>query len=242
MLKVTLHSAKPSSVSARNLVGRLDIGYATLDAIADYKGAMVTAGLGEQEPVVLKGYPRWSASLWDLVVRMTCLCINRQERVWPAEIPNARAGAFIDDLTARVEHWPDGFDVRRATVGTCHIAMRGTRCNYDATFTDDILGTSKSAVFRHTPAVLTHWDLLTRAYAWTTTETFVLPPRPELYIPIPIEHEEQSFVSLDTVSEPARTGCYRWLAKRGIDTVELPVVEGPCIPEKQFVEFLRRAI
>lgn len=242
MLKVTLHAATPRAVSARNLLGRLDIGYATLDAVADYKGVMLSVGMGEHAPVTLKGYPRWSASIWDLVARMACLSLSHREEVWPADIPNARTGAFIENLTAVVEHWPDGFDTRRSSVGTAHLAMTSTRCNYRATFTDDILGTETSDVFRHTPKVLTPWDLLVRAYAWTTTGSFVLPARPTLYTPIPIAHGSESFVCLDTVAEPARTGCYRWMAKRGVPETELPVVDGPCIPEARFVEFLRRAV
>lgn len=55
MLKVTLHYATPARVSAQNLLGRLDIGYAKLDAYADYKAVMFTAGVGEQPPVQLLG-------------------------------------------------------------------------------------------------------------------------------------------------------------------------------------------
>lgn len=242
MLKVTLHASKPRNVSAQNLIGRLDVGYVTLDAMADYKGLMLTTGLGEQAPVRLTGYPRWSASIWDLLVRMVCLSLSGREAVWPEVLPNTRRGAFIEDMTAVVEHWPDGFDTRRSTVGTAHVAMTSRRCNYRATFTDDILGTVVSDVFRHTPIGLAPWDLLTRAYAWLTTQSGVLPARPTLYTPIPIADGGQSYVALETVAEPARTGCYRWLDKRQIDTVTLPVVEGPCITESQFVEFLRRAV
>jgi hypothetical protein len=245
MLKVTLHAATPRSASARNLLGRLDIGYATLDASADYKAVMLSVGVGEHAPVALKGYPRWSASIWDLVSRVACLSLSHREEVWPAEMPNTRTGAFIENLTALVEHWPDGSDTRRSSVGTAHLAMTSTRCNYRATFTDDILGSETSDVFRHTPKALMPWDLLVRAYAFTSTGSFKLPPRPTLYTPIPLDQAGKSFVCLDTVAEPARTGCYRWLAKRGMKESELPAVDGvtsPCITEEQFVEFLRKAV
>ena len=225
MLKVTLHAAKPQAVNERNVLGRLDIAYEKLDAIADYKAVMFTSGIGAQAPVALKAYPRWSASLWDLVVRMACLSINKTEAVSTANIPVKRTGAFIENMTAVVEHWADGLDTRRSVVGTAHVAMGANRCNYRATFVDDIAGSQGSEVFRHTPEVLTPWDLLTRAYAWATTASLALPARPTLYTPIPISHEGQSFVSLDTVSEPARTGFYRWLDKRNIKTVTLGVPE-----------------
>jgi hypothetical protein len=242
MLKVTLHTGKPARANECNLLGRLDIGYASLDAHADYKAVMLSSGLGEQAPVTLKGYPRWSASLWDLVARVACLSLSGQEAVWPAEIPVARTGAYSVELSAIVEHWPDGLGTRRAKVGTAHLVMQSRRCNYRATFTDDILGSQTSTVFRHTPKVLTPWDLLVRAYAWTTTETFALPSRPKLYTPLPFEHEGTSYVCLDTVQEPARTGCLRWLLKRGVEAVTVPFVEGPCVTETRFVEFLQKAV
>ena len=100
MLKVTLHHATPARVSAQNILGRLDSGYARLDATADYKAVMQTSGLGEQSPITLSDYPRWSASIWDLVARIVCLGINRREAIWPTEIPQQRRCAFIDDMTA----------------------------------------------------------------------------------------------------------------------------------------------
>lgn len=242
MLKVTLHHATPARVSAQNILGRLDIGYARLDATADYKAVMQTSGLGEQSPITLTDYPRWSASIWDLVARIVCLGINRCEAIWPAEIPHQRRCAFIDDMTALVEHWLDGVHTRRASVGSAHLAMLRRKGRYEATFTDDILGSRTSEVFAHTPEALNAWDLLVRAYAWMMTETFVLPPRPQLYVPIPVPHAGDSYVGLDTVKEPARSGIRRWLSRRGIPPVSVDLLGGECVTEKNFVEFLRRAV
>ncbi|MBV8037349.1 hypothetical protein [Roseateles sp.] len=242
MLKLTLHASSPRNATPFNRVGMLDIAYEKLAARADYKALLWTAGIGEQAPVKLQNYPRWSASVWDLVIRIICLAISRKEEVWPAVIPNARKGAYTLELCAIVEHWPDGSDTRRTVVGTAHLKMCNRRCNYRATFEDDILGVRATEVFRHTPKVLNNWDLLTRAYAWLTTDSTQLAPRPELYKPIPIAVKDASYVHLDTVSEPARTGCYRWLEKQRIKTVEVPGIEGPCITEAQFVNFLQRAV
>lgn len=242
MLKVTLHATKPAQVGPNNLLGKLDIGYAKLESLADYKAVMLTAGLGEQAPISLAKYPRWSASLWDLVARVVCLGINRREAVWPAEIANQRKGAYIADMTAVVEHWPDGLETRRAAVGTAHVAMCRTRCNYVASFHDDICGERRSDVFRHTPLVLSPWDLLVRGFAQATTGTFELPPRPRLYVPIPVEDAGANFVPLDTLQEPARTGIERWLLRKQLSPVTIQLVEGPCVTEAQFVEFLERAV
>ena len=242
MLKVTLHHATQDSVSAQNILGRLDIGYARLDATADYKAVMQTSGLGEQSPVTLTGYPRWSASIWDLVARITCLGINRREAIWPAEIPVQRRCAFIENMTALVEHWPDGVHTRRASVGSARVSMLRRKGRYEATFTDDILGEQRSEVFTHTPEALNAWDLLVRAYAWTVAETFVLPPRPQLYVPIPVAHGGTSYVGLDTVGEPARSGIRRWMSRRGIPPVSVDLLAGECVTEAHFVEFLQRAV
>lgn len=240
MLKVYLHFATPDKVSPKNLLGRLDIGYATLDAHADYKLVMTLAGEGEMPPNRLANYPRWSASVWDLVTRSICMCLHRREEL-PGDLTRGR-GAFIENLTAVIEHWPDGVDNRKSTVGTAHVQMRRRRCHYTATFQDDILGESQSSIFVHAPDGLMPWDLLARAYAWTVHEKTDLPPRPELYTPIPVEQAGQSYVALDTVSEPASTGITRWLQKLGRKAVAVDFLHGPCVPESWFVEFLRRAV
>lgn len=242
MLKLSLHASTPRGINPQNRIGSLDVAYEKLAARADYKALMWTAGLGEQAPVQLLNYPRWSASIWDLLVRIVCLATTRKEVIWPADIPNRRSGPYMHDLTALVEHWPDGMDTRRAVVGKAHVQMCARKRNYRAVFEDDILGKRSTEVFRHTPVVLNAWDLLARAYGWATTGSPELPPRPDLYKPIPIPMGSHSYVNLDTVSEPARTGCYRWLDKRRLETAEVPGIEGPCINEAQFVTFLQKAV
>jgi hypothetical protein len=240
MLKVSIHACEPGDASQNNLLGRLDIAYAKLGAIADYKAIMLATGFGVLAPARLEKYPRWSAGLWDLVARVICVCINRREDLGPAPV-TARRGAYITNLVAIVEHWPDGQEMRRSRVAEAHVRMLGKRCNYEATFEDDITGTVTSGIFRHTPAVITAWDLLARAFAWTVTESFVLPPRPALYTPIPFEEAGDSYVCLETVNEPARTGCLRWLEKRAIALIECAGLKD-CVLESQYVEFLERGV
>lgn len=242
MLKVSVHHATPNQVSPRNVLGRLDIAYARLDAIADYKAVMVSTGLGEHAPVQLNAYPRWSANIWDLVARTVCLGLNQKEAIWPAELPPARNCAFIDDLTAVIEHHPDGLDSRRSTVGIAHLAMRRRKGHYTARFESDLQPAIESTVFVHRPEGLNPWDLLGRAYAWTVQERFELPPRPVLYTPFTLQAGQDAYVPLDTVKEPARTGILRWLHKRGEVTPPQDFLTGPCISEALFVEFLRRAV
>lgn len=243
MLKVSLHYAQPSGANAENVLGRLDIGYARLDAKADYKAVMFSAGKGNHPPVQVHDYPRWSASVWDLVARAICQSLHQAE-VLPKTDP-VRFGkcAFIDDLTAIIEHWPDGLDVRRSTIGTAHIQMKRRRGHYTAMFETDFQGQHATGEdFWHKPNVVNPWDLLVRGYAWTTHQSFDLPARPRLYKPIPFPEGNQSLVNLETLNEPAYSGILKWLHKRGLPTVTSALVGGPCVSEAHFVEFLRKAV
>lgn len=77
MLRVSVHAGLPSQASRYNRLGWLDIGYATLSPIANYKVFLFESGIGGREPVYLDNYPRWSASLWDLVARALALAYWR---------------------------------------------------------------------------------------------------------------------------------------------------------------------
>lgn len=240
MLKVFLHNGPPESVSPFNQLGRLDIGYEMLDIHADYKAVLTMAGAGELPPVQLPGYPRWTASVWDLVMRTVALALHGEE-AFPA-LDFVRRGAFAQQLTAIVQHWPDGQEFGRSTVGTAHLRMLRKRCRYVATFEDDILGAQSSTEFVHTPDVLVPWDLLARAYAWASHGRASMPPRPALYMPIPFEQDGQVVVSLDTVKEPARTGLHRWMLSKGVAPTLADAFSSPCIKEADYVRFLQKAV
>ena len=240
MLKVTLHSSTPKQASSFNVVGRMDIAYEVLAARATYKTLTCTAGIGEHEPTLLREYPRWSGSLWDLVARAVCLTFHGDELL-PSVEPERRP-AFMENLTAVIAHWPDGSDVRISTIGTAHLQMGLRKGHYRATFQSDALPLQESTPFIHKPAGLNPWDLLARAYAWTAKEEFVLPDRPKLCTSIPLQEGTEPLVHVDTVPEPARTGLIRWMHKQQMPYARSPFVEGDCVTERQFVEFLEKAI
>ena len=240
MLKVFLHNAAPANLNQFNRLGRLDIGYEKLDAHADYKTVMSQTGLGEFPPATVQDYPRWTASIWDLVMRAICMGLWGEEAMPPIGL--ARRGAFADHLTAVVEHWPDGFEQGRSTVGMAQVKMQRKRCRYIATFDDDILGEQTSTEFTHTPDGLSPWDLLARAYAWTCHESFRMPPRPTLYTKLTIAEGTESLVPLEMVKEPARTGLQRWMVSTSLGTLTSGTVTGPCIREADYVRFLRSAV
>lgn len=240
MLKVFLHSCAPGDISPFNRLGRLDIGYDKLDAYADYKVILQQAGVGEFPPAKVTAYPRWSASIWDLVARSACVSLWGEESLPPVGV--ARRGAYTDRMTALVEHWPDGFELGRSTVGVATLEMLRKKCHYRAKFEDDILGEHLSSEFVHTPDALSPWDLLARAYAWTCHESFRLPPRPELYTRLTVEDGNQTLAPLEMVKEPARTGLSRWMVGKAIQPLTSQLVLGPCVREADYVRFLRTAV
>lgn len=242
MLKVSLHASTPGQVSAFNVLGRMDIGYEKLAAKADYKALMFTTSIGEQPPLELKEYPRWSASVWDLVTRLICLAFNRTEAIEPKELPHERKPAFIDNLTAVIEHWPDGLNQNVATIATAHIRMGKRKGHYHATFESDLQASMESTLFVHTPLGINAWNLLARAYAWTVTGQFVLPARPELCASIAVHEGAVPLVALDTMPDPARNGLIRWMVKKGLSFTQVDFIAGDCVTEQQFIEFLEKAV
>ncbi len=86
------------------------------------------------------------------------------------------------------------------------------------------------------------WDLLARAYAWTSHGRASMPPRPKLYMPIPFEEEGEVVIAVDTVREPARTGLYRWMLSKGVSPFLVPDISGASIAEADYVRFLKKAV
>ena len=243
MLHLSLHFANEQTASFFNRVGWLDIGYEQLDAFSTYKAKLFVAGQGELPTIRIEMYPRWSASVWDLVLRTVAKGLNGAEHL-NLDLPVGRKGAFIDQLYAKLEHVADGADGRRSLIGQASLVMKRTRCNYVATIEDDFCGMRQSDVFRHTPAVLNHWDLFARGVATALAGTQAVPPRPALSLPsaLALDDEKKKFVSLGRLTEPARSGFTRWLAKKSVTPLEHHSAPQGLVPEALYVEFLRNAI
>jgi hypothetical protein len=73
VLRVSIHAGLPSAASRFNRLDWCDIGYSQLERIANYKVVLFEAGVGARQICHLNGYPRWSASLWDLAARALAL-------------------------------------------------------------------------------------------------------------------------------------------------------------------------
>ncbi|MDP2380198.1 MAG: hypothetical protein Q8M35_06900 [Pseudohongiella sp.] len=87
MLKVTV-SIVPGGIGAERQVGELRISNVAGRTLADYECLLSADDLPSLIPMDIKRYPRWSASVWDLVARAIAKSLSGQERLpaRPAQI------------------------------------------------------------------------------------------------------------------------------------------------------------
>ncbi len=241
MLKVTFHTGALDQANTFNLRAKLDIGYDQLDAVAAYKAELFRCGIGEGEPIRLGQYPRWSASVWDLVMRVAALGLWGREEF--PEAPVARSGAYMTRMCVIVEHWADGLADRRERIATAEITMEyRRRCVYRCTLWDDMTGERTSELFRFAPKVIDPVELLARAVAWTDCSSLSMPPRPKLLGAKPFKDAGKSVIAVGALKQPARTGLRRWLEARGeLSMVSEQAVSGVVL-EETFARFMRSAV
>src|ERR1700760_1579987 len=110
MLHVSIHAGPLKEVCAGSRLDWLDIGYGRLGSTADYKVALYQVDKGAAPIVQINKYPRWSASIWDLIVRAIAMGLsaaaqNPQEQFSP-HVPRGPGKRFADaeSLCAIVQH------------------------------------------------------------------------------------------------------------------------------------------
>ncbi len=248
MLRVSVHTGLPSGVSRYNRTDWLDIGYEKLDADAEYKIVLFEAGIGAHEPVILRCYPRWSASLWDLVARSIAMALwpeptGRQERVAPANFIDDKRVAFAEHTTAVVTHLPEHGAASRE-IGTMLIVhSQKARGVYRASVDEDTRERQIVTPFLFAPSTLSPIELVLRTALFMLHGAIdLLPPRPPLVIPPRDEDAGKKYVRLSRVAEPARSGLVRWMRKAGREPEVNPKFPAGRIPEAWYEEFLRTAI
>jgi hypothetical protein len=208
MLKVTIHSGLLDERCRENQLAVLDIAYAKRGALADYLVALSLKGAGQLSPTYVREYPRWSASLWDLVARALAQALYHADQIPPTERVDRRC-AYATKLCASIER-----QTRRESgveLGTAEILQNGKRGIYTATLTADIHGTTK-AEFEYGCKALNPAELLMRAICWALYRQDTLGARPGLIIPPMLRMEGVERFHLDALPEPARTGFKRYLA------------------------------
>ena len=210
MLKVSIHTGALTDVDPANQLAVLDIGYDEKKLLSKYLVAMSLSQSGELTPSAIQNYPRWSASLWDLVARGITAVLYQSDQCPPADKPDRRC-AYATKICA-VIHRETASD-RAALLGSVEISQTGKqRGMYTASFTEDILG-PRSAQFEYGCKRLNPADLLLRAICWTYFKTDVLGPWPKLVVPDQLEVDGQKRFHVEGLAEPAKTGFRRFMAQ-----------------------------
>lgn len=209
MLKVTIHSLSLADRCKANELGVLDIGYATKSPRANYVVALSLRRTGELEPASVIKYPRWSASLWDLVARALAQALYRDDQIPPSAKVDRRC-AYATRICASIERLTA--EDQGVELGTVEILQQGKRRGaYTATFTEDILG-KKTAEFEYGCKALNPAELLLRAICWAYFESDTLGPKPGLILPVTMTVDGIDRFHPAALAEPAFTGFQRYLA------------------------------
>lgn len=209
MLKVILYSGVLEERNPGKQLAVLDIAYSKKEALADYLVALSLRGVGEVAPDQVKSYPRWSASLWDLVARGLTRVLYRADQAPAGRTPDRRC-AYATRLCAVIER--STLEGTGAELGTAQIIQTGTqRGFYTVQLEEDILG-RHSATFAYGLKSLNPADLLLRAICWALHGTDVLGPRPGLILAPSMRIDGVDRIHVDALREPARTGFERYRA------------------------------
>lgn len=226
MLKMTIHSGLLAARTEANQLAVLDVAYQRKSALADYVVALSLRGSGEVAPAFVQNYPRWSASVWDLIARGLAQTLYRSNQI-PASVKADRRCAYATRICASVERMTAVG--RGHEVGTVEILQDGPRRGvYTASFDEDVLG-ARSAHFEYGCKALNPAELLMRAVCWAYHGTDVVGPIPKLVLPPALKIDGTERFHLAALDEPALTEFQRYqalTAKRGAEPVNnLPRAE-----------------
>jgi hypothetical protein len=233
MLRVSIHAGALEARTLNNQLAALDIAYFKKAALADYLAALTLRQDGAMEPAYVRDYPRWSASLWDLVARALTQSLYRADQAPPVGKVDLRC-AYATRICATLER--ASADDRGVQLGTVEIAQLDPKQRtYTAKFTEDI-GGERSAQFQYGSKRLNYADLLLRAICWALYGTDVLGPRPKLILPPSMVIDGVDRFHLEALTEPARTGFIRH------QTLRAPTAAPEQLPRAdEYVQFLMRS-
>lgn len=209
MLKVSLHAGLLASRSEANQLAVLDVAYQKKSALADYVVALSLRGSGEVSPAFVRNYPRWSASVWDLVARALAQTLYRADQIPPSTKPDRRC-AYATRICASIERMTA--DGRGHEVGTVEILQEsGRRGVYTAMFYEEVLGPRRNQ-FEYGCKALNPAELLMRAICWTYFDTDIIGPIPKLLLPPSLKMDGVDYFHLAALEEPALTEFQRYQA------------------------------
>jgi hypothetical protein len=248
VLRLSIHAGQLSGISRFNRLDWLDIGYQRLAAEADYKVVLFEVGSGVREQVILKAYPRWSASVWDLAARAIAVAFSGDPNKPDEKVPhiecNPEKFAFADRLSAVIQHIPNvGTAIRQ--LGTMEIVGdEFERGFYGVTINEEMMPPLRPAPFFFVPEFLRPSDLVLRGILQGFTGCITeMPPRPSLLQLAPEVVEGEPAALIERIPEPARSGFRRWLLQRKRSSKEKPFdARASAVPFGLFDEFLSKAV
>jgi hypothetical protein len=268
MLRVSIHSGPLRTISRYNRTDWLDIGYRKLRRSATYKAVLFKVGEDALPPVMIRNYPRWSASLWDLAARSIARSLyatpddydagetkdrarkdlEESKDQAPETVPAAtfalkKHPAFAESMSAVIQHIPNKGSAIRQIASLELIEHKSERCAYRAHLEEDLHKRRETDWFTFAPEFLRPAELIMRAVLFSLTGNIdVMPPRPVLRIPRGRKINEIEYVDVAKLKEPARTGLVRWLYEHHETPMAHPHAGEGLVPYERFMEFLEKAV
>ena len=102
MLRVTIELLPGGRESGKRVIATADIARVSGGALADYRVALKDEVLGEVgEPAMVRSYPRWAGSVWDLVTRCLATALNQGREELPSRPAKPEVPVRMNDAGFR---------------------------------------------------------------------------------------------------------------------------------------------
>lgn len=102
MLRITVELLPGGRESGKRVIATADIARVRDGALADYAVVLDDAVLGEVgERAIVRGYPRWASSVWDLVARCLAAALNQGREGLPPRPAQPEVTVRVNDAGFR---------------------------------------------------------------------------------------------------------------------------------------------
>jgi hypothetical protein len=244
MLRVNIHAGRYEHAAQGNLTDWVDIAYERQAAVSDYKVVLFCTGVGAKDVCVLKNYPRWSTSLWDLVARAIAIALmpgTNPDGGELAPVVRGKRVAFAEEMCA-ILRYTTAAGAKERELGSMQIRrFKKGRGVYQATLHEDLQPSRSALPFVFAPSFLRPAELILRAATVALTGDHArLPPRPPLQMPRTEMVGGKKYVPIHRLREPARTGFLRWLHAQGREPDAHADARLGIVSDADFQKFLKQ--
>lgn len=227
MIKLSIYAGPIESASLHTRLAWLDLAYHKVGPYSDYKTCLFQNGHGCGPTLILKRYPRWSSSIWDLLARAICINLNASAdseltdpECMPAVNNQTKAIAFAEEISAQVEHHQGGKVTKITTICSMSIKKGRKKGMYAASLSDNMGQSFDNIEVVYRPSVFQPALLVAKvACQLLHGDPESLPSRPLLLLPHAQEEGGLKWVCVHAVREPAKRGFMRWLAESNIPLI-----------------------